>query len=310
MISILFLAADPTDLSRLRISLEFREIQERLQLSKHRFSFELTPRMSVRAEDLSQALLDINPQVVHFSGHGAPDGALLVEDKMGGVNRIKPEALSAIFELFSGQVKCVILNSCYSEMQAVAIAKHIDYVIGMSDSIEDEAAIKFSVGFYQALGADRSVEDAYKFGCAQMRPLDSQAYLTPVLITKKIEEQLISSKITEKTIIEVPSSISPHASLQVESPEMVEFVLRMRETNKHFIVRSQKTIEISRIATYLAATLLPHMMNQRYEWSLEFDDKELPGHHTLLTAGISDKDELFLVGNHSRPKVRPYTDVS
>lgn len=70
MISILFLAADPTDASRLRLGEELREIQEKLQLAKLREQFKLYQRMSVRPTDLSQALLDIQPEIVHFSGHG------------------------------------------------------------------------------------------------------------------------------------------------------------------------------------------------------------------------------------------------
>ena len=38
----------------------------------------------------------------------------------------------------------------------------------MNDSIDDEAAISFSIGFYQALGAGRNIEEAFKFGLAQM----------------------------------------------------------------------------------------------------------------------------------------------
>ena len=74
MIKILFMAADPTDASRLRLGEELREIQEKLQLSKAREAFELHQRMSVRAADITQALLDINPDIVHFSGHGTSAG--------------------------------------------------------------------------------------------------------------------------------------------------------------------------------------------------------------------------------------------
>ena len=70
MITILFLAADPTDFSRLRLGQELREIQEKLQLAKMRDKFKLEQRMSVRPVDISQAILDEMPKIVHFSGHG------------------------------------------------------------------------------------------------------------------------------------------------------------------------------------------------------------------------------------------------
>jgi len=92
--------------------------------------------------------------------------------------------LAALFEQFADQVGCVVLNACYSEAQANAIARHIEYVIGMNQEIGDKAAIAFSIGFYQALGAGRTVEEAYKLGCIQIRLQNIPEHLAPVLIKK------------------------------------------------------------------------------------------------------------------------------
>lgn len=181
---ILFLAADPTDASRLRLGEELREIQEELQLARLREHFELHQRMSVRPADISQALLDVQPQIVHFSGHGTSSGALCFENQVGDTHPIQPDALAALFEQFANQVKCMVLNACYSEAQANAIAEHIGYVIGMNQAIGDKAAIAFSVGFYQALGAGRTIEEAYKLGCVQIRLQGIPEHLTPVFIKK------------------------------------------------------------------------------------------------------------------------------
>jgi hypothetical protein len=79
-IAILLLSADPTNASRLRLGEELREIQEKLRLAKLRERFVLEQRMSIRPVDVSQALLDVHPQVVHFSGHGMRNGALCFEN--------------------------------------------------------------------------------------------------------------------------------------------------------------------------------------------------------------------------------------
>jgi hypothetical protein len=184
MISILFLSAEPTDTVRLRLGEEVREIQERLQLAKSRDNFILHQKFSIRPIDISQALLDSNPNIVHFSGHGTAKGEICVEDKTGKMYPIEPEALSSLFEQFADQINCVILNACYSEIQAQSIGKHVEYVIGMKKSISDRAAIAFSVGFYQALGASRNIEDSYKLGCVQMRIEGIDEHLTPILIKK------------------------------------------------------------------------------------------------------------------------------
>ncbi len=101
---------------------------------------------------------------------------------MGETHPVQPSALAALFEQFAHQVNCVLLNACYSDTQAIAIAKHIKYVIGMNREISDEAAIAFAIGFYQALYAERNIEDAHKLGCAQMRLQNISEHLTPVLI--------------------------------------------------------------------------------------------------------------------------------
>jgi hypothetical protein len=182
--SILFLASDPSDTTRLRLGEELREIQEKLQLAKFRDRFSLNARMSIRPADISQALLDITPQIVHFSGHGTSDGQLCFEDNQGKAHLISSSALSALFEQFSKQVLCVVLNACYSEKQAQAIGNHVEYVIGTNQAIGDKAAIAFSVGFYQALGAGRDIEQAYKLGCVQIQLQGIPEHLTPILLKK------------------------------------------------------------------------------------------------------------------------------
>jgi hypothetical protein len=184
-ISILFMSADPTNAARLRLGEEFREIQEKLQLAKLRANFNLETRMSVRPADISQALLDVKPRFVHFSGHGTARGELCAENLAGEIQFLSAEALAALFKQFANEVSCVLLNACYSEIQARAISRHIPYVIGMSQAIEDKAAIVFSVGFYQAIGAGRNIEDAFELGKALIMMQGSVAgHLTPVLIRK------------------------------------------------------------------------------------------------------------------------------
>jgi hypothetical protein len=190
LISILFLSADPTNASRLRLGEELREIQEKLQLGKFRERFKLEQRMSVRPADISQALLDIQPEIIHFSCHGTANGELCFENQIGETHPVHPDALAALFEQFAHQVNCVILNACYSETQATAIAKHIKYVIGMNQAIGDNAAISFAIGFYQALGAGRSIEDAYKLGCVQIRLQGIPEHLTPVFYALKNQDNV------------------------------------------------------------------------------------------------------------------------
>lgn len=73
-----------------------------------------------------------------------------------------------MFAVFQGDLKCVVLNACYSAEQAEAIAATIDCVVGMSSAIEDQSAIGFSKAFYQALAYGRSVQEAFDLGCVEI----------------------------------------------------------------------------------------------------------------------------------------------
>lgn len=144
------------------------------------------------ANELRRSLLDIEPQIVHFSGHGSGSEGLVLHGADGQPKLASSEALANLFALFAGQIECILLNTCYSEMQAKAIYQHVDCVIGMNQAVGDRAAIKFAVGFYDALGAGRSYETAYRFGCSAIDFEDVVQSLTPVLLSRDHEQAVYS----------------------------------------------------------------------------------------------------------------------
>jgi WD40 repeat protein len=175
--TILILAANPLDQHRLSLDVEVREIQNGLQRSLK--SFNLRQQWAVRPIDMRRALLDTRPTYVHFCGHGAGKEGIILEGQW-----VEAEALAELFSLFSEQVKCVVLNACYSLVQAKALSRHIDHVVGMSQAIGDDAAIEFSVAFYDALGAGETVPAAYKFGCNAIRMARSPEHIIPQLLER------------------------------------------------------------------------------------------------------------------------------
>lgn len=182
---ILILAANPKTTQPLRLDEEVREIDAGLQRAKKREQFDLKQQWAVRVRDVSRSLLDYKPQIVHFSGHGGGDSGLALENETGEVQFVNAEALSGLFELFANQIECIVLNACYSEVQAAAIVQHIPYVIGMDKAIGDKAAIAFAVSFYDALGAGESVEFAYRLGCNAIQLAGIEEHLTPKLKKKQ-----------------------------------------------------------------------------------------------------------------------------
>ena len=165
---ILFLAANPSSTTRLRLDEEVRAIDKALRQANYRDQFDLRQHWAVRASDLQELLLRHQPHIVHFSGHGSDTGQLIFEDDRGNAHPVQTDALSRLFAILTDNVRCVVLNACYSEPQAQAIAAHIDCVIGMPAEIGDQASLNFAASFYQALAYGRDVQTAFDLGCNQI----------------------------------------------------------------------------------------------------------------------------------------------
>ena len=206
--TILVLTANPKGSDPLRLAEEVREIGEALTRSSQRESFKIVQRSAVRTEDLRRALLEHEPYLVHFSGHGVgqegaglgsvagqrkigrvpaegaeakqgPEGIVL-EDVVGQPKLVSGEALAALFGLFAASMEVVVLNSCYSAVQAEEIGKSIPVVVGMRRAIGDRAAIEFAKGFYDALFSGRAVKDSFDFGVNNIQLEGIPEALTPV----------------------------------------------------------------------------------------------------------------------------------
>lgn len=183
---ILFLSANPSDTSTLRLGEEVREIEEGLRRSRYRDQFEMISKWAVRTQDLYRYLLDVQPQIIHFSGHGIEEEGIVLEDDTGVSKLVATDALENLFKIFSNKgIECVLLNSCFSEVQAEAIGKYIPYVIGMSKGIEDQSAIVFSTGFYDALAAGETIQFAYQLGCSAIQISGLRESKIPVIKTGK-----------------------------------------------------------------------------------------------------------------------------
>lgn len=181
---IVFVAAEPKDKSTLRIGEEHREIDLRLRLGKVGERFKLERVSAVRPEDLIDAFLRYEPTIVHFAGHGTAEGIYL-EDRSGESVVVNGSALAAVFRALPGVIRGVVLNACYAKEEAEAIAEYVDWVVGIPDSIDDKAAIAYSVGLYQGIADARSFRESHNIGIAQMSAQGFSTEPEPELLTRR-----------------------------------------------------------------------------------------------------------------------------
>lgn len=191
MIKILFLAANPTSTTRLRLDAEIRAIDTALRQTEYRGIYQIEKHFSVRVTDIQGLLLRYQPDIVHFSGHGSSTDEIIIEDQNGNIHPLSPRALSNLFSILGNRIRCVVLNACYSRSQGEAIANFVDCVIGMSTAIGDTAAISFATSFYQALGYGQDVKTAFELGRSQIDLENLGEENIPVLLTRYPEASLI-----------------------------------------------------------------------------------------------------------------------
>lgn len=161
-ITILFLASNPLDTQQLRLDEEVRSIQEKIRMSEYRDSIVFESRWAVRSSDILQAINETNPTIIHFSGHGAPTGEIVLQNPDGSAKLISKEAIAASISTASDTVRLVTFNACFSETQAQSVVNFVDAAIGMNDSIPDDTACVFAAQLYSSIGFGYSVNKAFR----------------------------------------------------------------------------------------------------------------------------------------------------
>lgn len=159
-VRVLFIHACPTDQMSIRVMAELRVVQDAVMRANRRDDISITSLPAATPDDLRRALLSTQYEILHFSGHS--DGNCLILETEDGKGIETP--LQSLSDLISKYptVRCVLINSCNSTTNLkVPIAP---YTIGMDAEIDDEAAIEFARGFYDAIAANKDIEFAVAEG--------------------------------------------------------------------------------------------------------------------------------------------------
>jgi len=183
-IRVLMLAANPMSTARLAIDEEARQINERLRLASDRDAFDLITCWAVRPMDLLQYLNQHRPHIVHFSGHGNRAGEILLSAGDGTGRQVSADALAGLFRATDGGIRVVVLNACHSAAAVRAIGRDVDYIVGMSAPITDDAATIFAASFYSALGFGLPVPQAFEQAVAMLGVHGMSDRCSPELVSR------------------------------------------------------------------------------------------------------------------------------
>lgn len=161
-ITVLFMASNPINSDQLRLDEESRAIKEMIRKSKHRDSVIFETCWAVRPSDILQAINELNPAIIHFSGHGTHTNELVLQNPDGTAKFVSKEAIVQTMMVSSDNIRLVFFNTCFSYGQAEAVVENVEAAIGMTDSVGDEAARIFSAQFYSAIGFGLSIKTAFQ----------------------------------------------------------------------------------------------------------------------------------------------------
>ncbi len=169
-IRILFISANPANTDRLKLIEEVKNIRYKIRAAEYRDQFQIEQSHEISLSDLQSELLWFKPHVVHFSGHGSKEGKLIFQNPSGSSEEASPAFLTRLFGLINRgaspdqKIGLLVLNACYSDIQARAICESVDSVVGTSAAIGDNDAIAFAGAFYEALAAGKDIETAFQLG--------------------------------------------------------------------------------------------------------------------------------------------------
>jgi len=156
----------------LRLDREVREIDVKVRSSPHRDQINLTWIQATRVSDILDALNRVEPDVVHFSGHGGAD-SLLFEAPDGTPHALRGDQLGLLLQAAPRRIRLMVFNACESAAQARAAVEWTEFSIGMERSIGDDAAKEWAGQFYGSLGAGVTVDVAFRQATAHATVLTS-----------------------------------------------------------------------------------------------------------------------------------------
>ena len=163
-ITILLFASEPRDQPRTDLDKEIREILAKIDEAKFGERISLRPWLATQAFDLIPNFNRHKPHMVQFSGHGTPDGVLM----MGPRDRSEPVTTDRLIQMFrwtGDDLRIVFFNICDSEAHAHAAAQMVEAAIGMRGKIHDAPARIFAAQLYSSLAFGNSLQRAFQQAC-------------------------------------------------------------------------------------------------------------------------------------------------
>jgi hypothetical protein len=162
-VNILFFASNPPGTMRLNLDIESRELSQIFRNHPRKDQFRVQKEFAATLRLFMQVVNEEAATIIHFAFFANEEG-LVFHDDDDKPKWVLNDTLLNIFDMIRVQPECVFFNTFISQSLADGLAKKIPFVIGMNGLIDDNAAITFSTGFYQAIAFGKDYPSAFKLG--------------------------------------------------------------------------------------------------------------------------------------------------
>jgi hypothetical protein len=143
---------------------------------------------------------------------------------------VEPSTIINLFGVIDkSTIRCVILNSCYSEEQAEAFAKCVDCVRGTNKNLSEEAARDFIVYFYQSLGLGTCTKEAFELSIGHLELFNITKEKMPTLHDGLDPSQIILSLKKQESKL-----ISPNSKSAVHEVELPNLPIETSKLNQQY----------------------------------------------------------------------------
>lgn len=232
-LKILFVSANPLRGAALKVESEYKKVRARLS-GKANWDIRHTP--SATLEEVIDEIAEYKPLIVHFSAHGSLSEEIILNDEDGTPKPVPTKALEQLFKTMKGNIRVVVMNSCFSARQARAIAGFVDCVVGVKLKLIDDVGIKFSPRFYEELAKGKSVSAAYDMAMISVYGERPESGEIPRLFRGKVLPETVvlvnvrrrpdgrnhggaKRNIGNKTVPRMNSAIAPQTAFHFSVPE-------------------------------------------------------------------------------------------
>jgi hypothetical protein len=166
-VRLLFLGASPLGHARVRWDVEVRSLKDKLSRRAAIRKIKLRVGHAATRNELVSGLLQFEPHILHFSGHGE-SGRIILETDDGRPYEVTCEGLVDLLVPFRNNLRVIVLNACYTGQEVEILRSNGFAVIAAARAIFDEMAIEFSMRFYESLSVGRSLRDSFEVACGAL----------------------------------------------------------------------------------------------------------------------------------------------